>query len=100
MVLFAQMLTADEAFRVNLVNRVYKKTDFDAAVTEFATKLAKQPPLSLKFAKQALNISTQVPTDLGQLFEASGFGLLISTQDANEGISAMLEKRDPEFKGE
>jgi enoyl-CoA hydratase/3-hydroxyacyl-CoA dehydrogenase len=100
MVFFAQRLTAEEALRAGLVSKVFKKSDFDSGVTEFATKLAKQPPLSLKFAKQALNISTQVPTDLGQLFEATGFGLLLSTQDANEGISAMLEKREPEFKGE
>ncbi len=100
MVLFAQRLSADEALRSGLVNRVFKKPDFESGVTDFASKLAKQPPLSLKFAKQALNISTQVPTDLGQLFEAAGFGLLLSTQDANEGISAMLEKREPEFKGE
>ncbi len=100
MVLFAQRLTADEALKVGLVNRVFKKADFESGVTEFASKLAKQPPQSLKFAKQALNLSTQVPTDLGQLFEASGFGILLSTQDANEGISAMLEKREPDFKGE
>jgi enoyl-CoA hydratase / 3-hydroxyacyl-CoA dehydrogenase len=100
MVFFALRLTAEEALRAGLVNRVYKKTDFEAGVTEFATKLARQPPQSLKFAKQALNMSTQVPTDLGQLFEATGFSLLLSTQDASEGISAMLEKREPEFKGE
>jgi enoyl-CoA hydratase/3-hydroxyacyl-CoA dehydrogenase len=100
MVFFAQRLTADEALKAGLVNRVFKKQDFEAGVTEFATKLAKQPPLSLKFAKHALNLSTEVPTDLGQLFEATGFGLLLSTQDASEGISAMMEKREPEFKGE
>jgi enoyl-CoA hydratase/3-hydroxyacyl-CoA dehydrogenase len=100
MVFLAQRLSADEALRIGLVNRVFKKAEFEAGVTEFASKLAKQPPLSLKFAKHALNISTQVPTDLGQLFEASGFGLLLSTKDASEGISAMLEKREPEFKGE
>jgi enoyl-CoA hydratase / 3-hydroxyacyl-CoA dehydrogenase len=100
MVLFAQRLSAEEALEAGLVNRVFKKAEFEAGVTEFATRLAKQPPLSLKFAKQALNISTQLPTDLGQLFEATGFGLLLSTQDASEGISAMLEKREPNFKGE
>ena len=100
MVLFAQRLTADEALKAGLVNRVFKKAEFEERVTEFAMKLAKQPPQALKFAKHALNMSTQVPTDLGQLFEAAGFGLLLSTQDANEGISAMLEKRDPDFKGE
>jgi enoyl-CoA hydratase / 3-hydroxyacyl-CoA dehydrogenase len=100
MVYFAQRLSAEEARQAGLVNRVFKKSEFEAGATEFAAKLAKQPPLSLKFAKQALNMSTQVPTDLGQLFEAAGFGMLLSTQDANEGISAMLEKREPEFKGE
>jgi len=100
MVYFAQRLTATEALQAGLVNRVFKKAEFDAGVTEFATRLAKQPPISLKFAKHALNISTQVPIDLGQLFEATGFGLLLSTQDANEGVSALLEKREPEFKGE
>ena len=100
MVFLVQKLTAAEALEAGLVNRVYRKADFEREVADFATRLAKQPPLSLKFAKQALNLSTQVPTDLGQLFEAMGFGLLLSTQDANEGISALLEKREPEFKGE
>jgi enoyl-CoA hydratase / 3-hydroxyacyl-CoA dehydrogenase len=100
MVLLAQQLKADEALAAGLVNRVFKKSEFETGVTDFAMKLAKQPPLSLKFAKHALNASVQVPTDLGQLFEATGFGLLASTQDASEGISAMFEKREPEFKGE
>ncbi len=100
MIFLAQRLGADEALKVGLVNHVFKKAEFESGVTDFATKLAKQPPLSLKFAKHALNMSTQVPTDLGQLFEAGAFGLLLSTQDASEGISAMLEKREPEFKGE
>lgn len=100
MIFFAQRLSAGEALSVGLVNRVFKKQEFDAAVTEFALRLARQPPLALKLAKQAINLSTQVPTDLGQLFEAGGFGMLLSTQDASEGISAMLEKREPEFKGE
>ena len=100
MVFLAQRLSAEEALKVGLVNRVFKKADFEAGVTEFASRLAKQPPLSLKFAKHALNMSTQVPTDLGQLFEAGAFGLLLSTKDASEGISALLEKREPEFKGE
>ncbi len=100
MIFLAQRLAADEALKVGLVNRVFPKGEFDDRVSEFAAKLAKQPPLSLKFAKRALDASTQGPADVGELFEAAGFGLLLSTQDASEGISAMLGKREPEFKGE
>ncbi len=100
MVFFAQRLSAEEALKIGLVNRVFPKNEFEAGVTDFATKLAKQPPQSLKFAKHALDISTQVPNDIGQLYEAAGFGILLSTKDANEGISAMLEKREPEFTGD
>ncbi len=99
MVFLAQRLTANEALQAGLVNKVFAKSKFEQGVTDFASKLAKQPPLSLKFAKQALNLSQQVPTDLGQLFEAMGFGYLLATEDASEGISALIEKRDPEFKG-
>jgi enoyl-CoA hydratase / 3-hydroxyacyl-CoA dehydrogenase len=100
MVYFAQQLGAEEAHESGLVNRVFRKSEFASGVTDFAKALARQPPQSLKFAKQALTLATQVPTDIGQLFEATSFGLLLSTQDASEGISAMLEKREPEFKGE
>ncbi|MDG6898399.1 MAG: enoyl-CoA hydratase/isomerase family protein, partial [Nitrososphaerota archaeon] len=100
MVYFGERLSAEEARQAGLVNRVFKKSEFETGVVDFAKRLAKQPPLSLKFAKHALNLSTQVPTDLGQLFEAGSFGLLLSSQDASEGISAMLSKREPEFKGD
>jgi len=100
MVFLGQKLSADEALRIGLVDRVYKKEEFEAEVTKFATALAKRPPLALWFAKQALNLSSEAPPDIGQLFEAMGFGALLSTQDASEGVSGLLQKREPEFKGE
>jgi enoyl-CoA hydratase/3-hydroxyacyl-CoA dehydrogenase len=100
MVYFGTRLTATEALKAGLVDRVYANDQFQSGVEEFARALAKRAPLSLKFAKLALNMASQVPTDLGQYFEASSFGLLIGTQDANEGITSFLSKREPEFKGE
>jgi enoyl-CoA hydratase/3-hydroxyacyl-CoA dehydrogenase len=100
MIYFGSRLSADEALEAGLVDRVFANEDFHAQVEEFARKLAKRAPLSLKFAKHALALASQVPTDLGQYFEASSFALLLSTQDANEGITSFLSKKEPEFKGE
>ena len=100
MVYFGERIPADEALTIGLVDFVFSNEEFDSKVSEFMTKLAKRPPVALKFAKYALNLSSQVTTDLGQLFEASSFGLLATTQDVSEGVSAFLSKREPEFKGE
>jgi enoyl-CoA hydratase/3-hydroxyacyl-CoA dehydrogenase len=100
MIYFGTRLTAAEALKAGLVDRVFANDKFQNGVEEFARALAKRAPLSLKFAKLALNMASQVPTDLGQYFEASSFGLLIGTQDASEGITSFLSKKEPEFKGE
>jgi len=100
MIYFGKRLSADEALSAGLVDRLFGNDEFQQRVDEFARSLAKRAPLSLKFAKQALNLATQVPTDLGQYFEASSFALLLSTQDANEGITSFLSKKEPDFKGE
>ena len=100
MVFLGQRLDASEALRIGLVDRVFKKDEFDSEVSKFAAALSRRPPLALWFAKQAFNFSAETPADIGQLFEAMGFGLLLSTQDASEGVSALFQKREPEFKGE
>jgi enoyl-CoA hydratase/3-hydroxyacyl-CoA dehydrogenase len=100
MIFFGQRLGADEALRIGLVDKVLSKDEFDAGVSDFAARLAKRAPLALKYAKYALNFASQAPTDIGELFEAGGFGLLMTSQDVSEGVSAFLSKREPEFKGE
>ncbi|MDA4123044.1 MAG: enoyl-CoA hydratase-related protein [Thaumarchaeota archaeon] len=99
MIYFGLRLQANEALRVGLVDKVLANDQFQKGVEEFANSLAKRAPLSLRFAKLAINTAGQVPTDVGQYFEAGAFGLLVGTDDASEGISAFLSKRDPEFKG-
>jgi enoyl-CoA hydratase/3-hydroxyacyl-CoA dehydrogenase len=100
MIFLGQRLTAKEALKLGLVNRVFKKEDFEDGVLDFVSQLAKQAPLALKFAKLATTVSSQSPVDIAQLFEAGGFSLLTTTQDLSEGISSFLAKKEPEFKGE
>jgi len=101
MIYFGERLPAQEALKLGLLDRVYANEVFQTEVEGFARKLAKRAPISLKLAKYAINLAQQVPSaDAGQLFEAGGFGLALSTQDASEGISSFLSKKEPEFKGE
>ena len=101
MIYFGERLPAQDALKVGLLDRVYANEGFQTEVEGFARKLAKRAPVSLKLAKYAINLAQQVPSaDAGQLFEAGGFGLALSTQDASEGISSFLSKKEPEFKGE
>ncbi len=100
MIFLGERLSAEEARKVGLVDRVFKTEEFEEGVLDFANKLAKRAPLALKYAKFAINLASQVPTDIGQLYEAGGFGLLLTSQDVSEGVSAFLSKREPEFKGE
>ncbi len=101
MVYLGERLPAQDALKIGLVDRVYANEGFQSEVEGFAGKLAKRAPISLKLTKYAINLAQEVPSaDAGQLFEAGGFGLAMSTQDASEGISSFLSKREPEFKGE
>ena len=101
LIYFGERLPAQEALKAGLLDRVYANDSFQTEVEGFAKKLAKRAPVSLKLAKYAINLAQQVPNaDAGQLFEAGGFGVVLSTQDASEGISSFLSKKEPEFKGE
>ncbi len=101
MIYFGERLPAQDALKAGLLDRVFANEGFQAEVEGFARRLAKRAPIPLKLAKYAINLAQQVPSaEAGQLFEAGGFGLTISTQDASEGISSFLSKKEPEFKGE
>jgi len=100
MIYFGSRLSAGEALKIGLVDRVFSKPEFSTGVEEFARRLAKRAPLSLRFSKLALNAASQSPPDAGELIEAESFALLLSTKDASEGISSFLFKKEPDFKGE
>jgi enoyl-CoA hydratase/carnithine racemase len=99
MIYLGERLMAPDALKLGLVDRVFATDAFQAEVEGFARKLAARAPISLKLAKYAINLAQGPSTDAGQLFEAGGFGLALSTEDASEGISSFLAKKEPKFKG-
>jgi enoyl-CoA hydratase/3-hydroxyacyl-CoA dehydrogenase len=99
MIMLGERISAEEAERIGLVNRVYGKEEFIIKVEEFASSLSKMPPIALALAKYSLN-SHQEFSKAGDFFDSASFSLLSMTKDASEGIQAMFEKREPEFKGE
>lgn len=99
-IMFAKRYTAKEAFEIGLVDRVFPNDTFEENVRAFAKELAEQSPIALKLVKQCINFGTQVPLDVGLKLESQSFGNLFLTKDLIEGITAFMQKRKPEYKGE
>ncbi len=94
------MIDAKEALRLGLVDKVVPPEQLEQEARALALKLAEKPPLALLAAKYAINFGAEAPLWVGLAYEASLFGLLFSTDDVVEGVSAFLEKRKPKFKGQ
>jgi enoyl-CoA hydratase/3-hydroxyacyl-CoA dehydrogenase len=100
LVLLAPRLTADEADNIGLITQALDNEDFAAKVREFASRLARSAPIAYRLAKGVLNRASDMPLEAALEDESLAFGHITSTEDAYEGIQAMLEKRDPKFKGQ
>jgi len=97
--LTGDQITAQEAYRLGLVNRVVPAADVMAESRKLATTLATKAPIAARYIIEAVNKGLQMSFADGQVFEATLFGLVASTDDMREGTSAFLEKRKAEFKG-
>lgn len=93
------MISAEEAERIGLVEKVYEPDDLRESTLEMARTIASRSPIALQAAKEAVLVARRMPMDEGLKFERAWFGLLFSTEDKNEGVDAFLNKRPPEFKG-
>jgi 2-(1,2-epoxy-1,2-dihydrophenyl)acetyl-CoA isomerase len=93
----ADMVDAEEAERIGLVNRVVPHDELEAAVDELARRLAAKPPLALALAKEALRRS--LSSTLGEMldFEVTAQDRAFRSADALEGTRAFVEKREPRF---
>jgi enoyl-CoA hydratase/3-hydroxyacyl-CoA dehydrogenase len=99
LIMLGERITAEEAHKIGLVNRVVPRDKLVEETVTFAKSFVEGPPVALKAAKLALNYATQVPLDVGLKFESEAFGIVLSTKDVMEGVSAFMSKRKPEFKG-
>jgi enoyl-CoA hydratase/carnithine racemase len=99
LLLTGQQISAQEAYRLGLVNRVVPAADLSAEVAALAAVLASKPPVAVRYILEAVHKGLQMSTAEGLRFEATLFGLVASTEDMREGTRAFLEKRKPAFKG-
>ena len=93
------MIPAREAEKIGLVEKVVPPERLDQEARSLALKLAEKPPLALMAAKYAIEYGAESSIWAGLALEASLFGILFSTEDVVEGVTAFLEKRRPKFKG-
>lgn len=99
MIMTADMITAIEAFDLGLVNHVVPQENLLTKAEEILNKMLLRAPLALASAIRAVNASTQSGVN-GFDIEIEEFAKCFETKDLKEGVSAFLEKRKPQFKGE
>ena len=99
LILSGEMISAQEAYRIGLVNEVVPSADLITRAEAILKKIASNAPIAVKFALEAANKGLETNQSEGLLLEASYFGLCAATEDKKEGTSAFLEKRPPQFHG-
>jgi enoyl-CoA hydratase len=97
--LTGEMISADEALRIGLVNHVYEPAELLPAAEALAKKIIANAPLAVKFTMEAIERGVEMPQEEGQFLEATLFGIVASTEDMREGTRAFLEKRPAQFRG-
>jgi 2-(1,2-epoxy-1,2-dihydrophenyl)acetyl-CoA isomerase len=99
LVLLADILSAHDAAAVGLVNRVVPAEDLDAAVGDWAARLAAGPPLALSMSKHLLNQGLEMSMEQAVEAEAQAQCVNAATQDTTEALAAFIEKRTPHYQG-
>ena len=95
-----RIITAEEAMRIGLVEAICPPDKLTEAADALAGSIASKGPQAVQFAKSAINTGLDLDLANGNRFEITAFAALCATADKNEGLSAFLEKRKPDFKGE
>ena len=97
--LTGEMISAEEALRIGLVNHIYEPAELLTAAEAMAKKIIANAPLAVKFTMEAIERGVEMPLEEGLFLEATLFGVACATDDMREGTKAFLEKRPAAFKG-
>lgn len=97
--LTGEMIAAEEALRLGLVNHVYEPAELLPAADALAKKIIANAPLAVRYAMEAIEHGLDMSQEEGLFLEATLFGLCCATDDMREGTRAFLEKRPAQFKG-
>lgn len=99
LLLTGEMITAQEAYRIGLVNEVTPAADLIPRAEAIAQKIIANAPLAVQYAMEATNRGMETTLAEGLYLEAVLFGVACSSEDKKEGTAAFLEKRTPQFRG-
>ncbi|MDB5079238.1 MAG: hypothetical protein JWP00_1162 [Chloroflexi bacterium] len=99
LVFMGEMIGAEEAYRIGLVNKVVPGESLLDEAKAWAKKLATKPPFTLQLAKQVMDQGYDLDLESAIKLERLGFVALFGTEDQREGVTAFLEKRKPKYSG-
>jgi enoyl-CoA hydratase/carnithine racemase len=99
MVVTGEIIGAQEAFDIGLVNKLVKSEDLTSATDTLANTLASKAPLAARYCKEVVNKGLDLGLEQGLRLEADLYFLLHTTGDRTEGIQSYLQKKPPQFKG-
>jgi enoyl-CoA hydratase/carnithine racemase len=99
LVLTGRRISAEEAERLGIVNRVAPGAEWLDAALELADVVARRPPIAVRLGKQAVLAADETPMAAGLAHERRLYELAMATEDRVEGMNAFVEKRTPVFRG-
>lgn len=97
--LTGEMITAEEAQHIGLVNHIYDSAELLPTAEAMAKKIIEKAPLAVKYCMEVIERGVEMPQEEGLFLEATLFGLCCATEDMREGTKAFLEKRGAVFQG-
>jgi enoyl-CoA hydratase/carnithine racemase len=98
LLLTGDMINAQEAYRIGLVNQVVPAGEVLKAAQGLAKKIASRSAIAISAILDCVDTGLKMSLSEGLLYEADKFASLLETEDMHEGVRAFLEKRQPQFK--